>query len=92
MTPVEELLAERIRDVERWAADHPDTPAAVLIYRDPPVPPGQVVMHEHRIKHEDPTGLPARCDSCGIRMPMCDRHKSRHPKCSTPGTTPSKES
>ena len=84
MTPDEALLAERIRDVERWAADHPDTEEAAHVLASPPVSPGQVDALEGEIRKADPRGLPARCDSCHRRMSMIQRSESKHPKCPDP--------
>ena len=87
MTPEEALLTERIRDVERWAADHPDTEEAAHVLANPPVPLGQVDALEGEIRAKDPRGLPARCVSCHRRLAMCQLDLKRHPKCPEPGTT-----
>ena len=95
MTAVEDLVEERTRDIKGWARDVPETApyasaaCALLgrLERMPPILLSEVADLERQIRDVEPTGLPARCEQCGIRMPMCDRHKARHPKCVTgPGS------
>ena len=89
------LLDERAADVARWArrmladiaGDDPRRGAASRLVLLLPFTPAEVAAAEETIRSVDPTGLPARCETCVGRLPMIQRSDRWHPRCTPTGET-----